>query len=104
MRPFRRRTKVISFRLSESDYALIADQSRANGSSSVAEYARLLTCHRLSMDSTNGIPVHFADLNSAAQALSRKLSAICEELLECAEILASVSKEQIPESEQQLEA
>src|SRR5438128_2631770 len=48
---FRRRTRMISFRISETEFERLKSKSELRGAGSVSDYARLSLCGELSDDS-----------------------------------------------------
>ena len=73
---FRRRTRVVSFRLSDDEYERLKQVSLAEGAHSVSDYARLALCRLLGAprrSSGDGIEAKVLQLDEQMQAVQEEL-------------------------------
>jgi len=73
---FRRRTRVVSFRLSDDEYESLKQVSLAEGARSVSDYARLALCGLLGgprQSGRDGLEAKVCELDEQMQALQHEL-------------------------------
>lgn len=73
---FKRRTRMLSFRLSEEEYQRLRRSSLVQGARSVSDYARDTLSHVLSGEAvppSDGLENRMTKLDSEIQVLSREL-------------------------------
>ncbi len=76
MAVFRRRTRVVSFRLSDDEYESLRQVSLAEGARSVSDYARVALCRLLGGPREaggDGIEAKVVQLDGQMQALQNEL-------------------------------
>jgi hypothetical protein len=85
-----RRTRVVSFRLSEDEYKDLMNLCLSRGSRSLSDFARLATFSQIECSVTNG------DAESSIQQLYRKLSALDGEVKRLAKVV-DASEDSLPD-------
>jgi len=75
----RRRTRMISFRVSEQEFELLKSRSDADGARNISDYARLALCRN----------DREANLETAVTQLSSEIQQLRAQLLQMTEFLAS---------------
>ena len=88
-----RRTRVVSFRLSEDEYQDLMSLSVAQGSRSLSDFARLATFSQFASNPTNG------QGDSTVQQICRKLGALDREVKRLAQLLDEAPEDSAPSLE-----
>lgn len=70
---FRRRTRMISFRVSENEFEQLRNESESHGVGSVSDYARLNLCRGQHIEPTDPLEARLHQLDGKVQTLSTRV-------------------------------
>lgn len=85
MAVFKKRTRIISFRISEEEYETLQHISMLNGAHSVSDYARSVACRFITAQTTGEEP----SLTFEIQALNRRIDEMYRHLMRLAQLVES---------------
>jgi hypothetical protein len=75
MTVFRRRSRIVSFRVSEDEFEMLKEVSRIRGAHSLSDYARYVTCRDLEGEASAAVVCpHLELLNGRVNQLTQDLA------------------------------